>query len=84
MNNREAWEVLDRLLEDEAVGYAAEPGEIDGLWRSLSEEPAASPKRWMDAYLASFAMAGRLRLVTFDRGFRAFEPAGLDLLLLES
>lgn len=83
LTNRQAWAVLDQLLEDEAIGFAAEPSEIDGLWRSLSDENVASPKRWMDAYLAAFAMAGRLRLVTFDRGFRSLEPAGLDLLLLE-
>jgi len=35
----------------------------------------------MDAYLAAFAMAGRLSLVAFDRDFRKFEPAGLDLRL---
>ena len=36
----------------------------------------------MDAYLAAFAIAGGLRLATLDRGFKQFEPHGLDLLLL--
>jgi toxin-antitoxin system PIN domain toxin len=84
LTNRQAWGVLDQLLEDEAVGFAAEPPDMDGVWRSLSDENAASPKKWMDAYLAAFAMAGGLRLVTFDSGFRSFEPGGLDLLLLGS
>ena len=84
LTNRQAWAVLDRLLEDEAVDFTAEPSETDGIWRSLSDENVASPKKWMDAYRAALAMAGRLRLVTFDRGFRSFEPAGLDLLLIES
>ena len=30
----------------------------------------ASPKAWADAYLAAFADAAQLTLVTFDRGFR--------------
>lgn len=32
--------------------------------------------------LAAFAMTAGLRLVTLDKDFRSFEPAGLDLLLL--
>lgn len=84
LTNRQAWAVLDRLAEDEAIGFAAEPAEIDGLWRSLTERDAASPKVWMDAYLAAFAISGRMRLVTCDRDFRSFQPAGLELLLLPS
>ena len=42
----------------------------------------ASPKVWMDAYLAAFAIAGRLRLVTLDRDFKSYVSHGLDLSLL--
>ena len=31
-----------------------------------------SPKLWQDAYLAAFAVAAGLSLVTFDQGFRKF------------
>ena len=40
----------------------------------------ASPKLWMDAYLAAFALAGRNQKVTTDAAFRQFQ--GLDLLVL--
>jgi predicted nucleic acid-binding protein len=40
----------------------------------------ASPKLWMDAYLAAFALAGRYSMVTTDAAFRQFR--GLDLLVL--
>lgn len=43
-----------------------------------------SPKIWMDAYLAAFAIAGGLRMVTLDGDFKAFVPQGLDLVLLRS
>jgi predicted nucleic acid-binding protein len=36
----------------------------------------------MDAYLAAFATAGGLRMVTLDRDFKTFVPHGLDLNLL--
>jgi predicted nucleic acid-binding protein len=36
----------------------------------------------MDAYLAAFAIRGKLRLVTLDRDFRSWVPKGLELELL--
>jgi hypothetical protein len=41
-----------------------------------------APKLWMDAYLAAFAIAGGMRIVTLDKDFRNFESQGLNLLLL--
>ena len=40
----------------------------------------ASPKLWMDAYLAAFTVAGGYQLVTTDKGFKQFK--GLDILVL--
>lgn len=36
----------------------------------------------MDAYLAAFAIAAGMRLVTFDSDFGQFESMGFDLILL--
>ena len=44
--------------------------------------PPASPKVWMDAYLAAFAIRAGLPFATLDADFRRFEAAGLDLHLL--
>ncbi len=84
LTNSEAWAVLDRLLEDEATGFAEEPDGLDAVWRRLSERNTPSPKVWMDAYLAAFAIVGGMRLVTLDKDFRKYESDGLDLLLLLS
>jgi predicted nucleic acid-binding protein len=35
---------------------------------------------WQDAYLAAFARAAKLHLVTFDGGFRQYEGLRLTLL----
>lgn len=59
-----------------------EPAGQDARWSELSGSTKASPKVWMDAYLASFAMGHFMRLVTFDRGFTAYRKQGLDLILL--
>ncbi len=82
LTNREAWGALDQLMADEATGFEAEPHGLDLVWRQLADRDAASPKLWMDAYLAAFAITGGLRMVTLDKDFRNFESHGLDLLLL--
>jgi toxin-antitoxin system PIN domain toxin len=82
LTNREAWAVLDELMADDATGFEAEPDGLDMVWRRLTDGHASSPKLWMDAYLAAFAITGGLRMVTLDKDFRNFESHGLDLLLL--
>lgn len=52
------------------------------LLKPLALRDTASPKLWMDAWLAAFAICAGLQLVTFDRGFAQF--AGLELLLLDA
>lgn len=77
----EAWQVYDTTLSDSRVTFL--PYEPDGLetpWRRFTARRTASPKLWMDAYLAAFAVAGGLRLVTTDAAFRRF--SGLDVLVL--
>lgn len=61
-----------------------EPSSLEASWSVLAGHDKPSPKLWMDAFLAAFAMGHRLRLVTFDRGFEQYRGKGLDLLLLNS
>lgn len=82
LTNQQAWAALDRLMEDDATSFEPEPPGMDAIWRQLSETATASPKVWMDAYLAAFAICANLRLVTFDKDFRRFEEYSLNLLLL--
>lgn len=82
LGNAEAWDIFDRLSLDDAVVNEGEPPGLDPIWRELSGLPSASPKRWMDAYLAAFAIAAGMRLVTLDKDFQGFTASGLDLLLL--
>jgi toxin-antitoxin system PIN domain toxin len=81
LTNKEAWDVYEALaMDDRIVVRANEPAGVEPRWKNLAAQGTASPKLWMDAYLAAFAISGGSRMVTTDTGFRAF--AGLDLLLL--
>lgn len=80
LTNAEAWLLYERLRADKRIGFADEPRGLAGEWKKFSARPASSPKLWMDAYLAAFAVAGKIRLVTTDTGFRQFK--GLDHLIL--
>ncbi len=60
----------------------AEPEGTRELWLELAAIPSASPKVWMDAYLAAFAIRAGLPFATLDADFRRFEASGLHLHLL--
>jgi toxin-antitoxin system PIN domain toxin len=82
LSNAEAWNVFDRLNLDDAVVFMDEPPGLDTVWRKHSGLQTASPKRWMDAYLAAFAITAGMRLVTLDKDFQGYTAGSLDLLLL--
>jgi toxin-antitoxin system PIN domain toxin len=60
----------------------SEPSGTRELWLELASIASASPKVWMDAYLAAFAIRAGLPFATLDADFRRFETAGLELRLL--
>ena len=80
LTNREAWSVYEAFLADDRITFQAEPMGVESSWKELAVRSTASPKLWMDAYLAAFALAGRYSMVTTDAAFRQFR--GLDLLVL--
>jgi len=84
LTNADIVRILDRLQGLENTAIANEPVPTRSLWLKLAGTSAASPKLWMDAYLAAFAIAANLRFVTFDADFRQFQPHGLNLHLLHA
>lgn len=84
MTNRSALSELEMLLSRPEIAELDEPPGTSTLWRQLAYRDTASPKVWMDAYLAAFAITGGLRFVTLDRDFKGYEPHGLQLSLLGS
>lgn len=71
MTQPQAWASYDRWLQDPRVSFVDEPPEIETRFRALTRLRQPATKDWADSYLAAFATAGGLTLVTFDRGLRA-------------
>lgn len=80
LSNMAAWSIYEGFRADRRVDWVEEPRGLEPQWKKLAGGAKSSPKLWMDAYLAAFAMAGGHRLVTTDKAFRQFK--GLDLVLL--
>jgi predicted nucleic acid-binding protein len=61
------------LRADERIAWVEEPSGLEASWKKLAAGSKASPKLWMDAYLAAFALAGGHQLVTTDKAFKQFK-----------
>ncbi len=82
LNNHDVIGFLEDFHKLPHVIFADEAATSRNLWITLSDRQTASPKVWMDAYLAAFAISANLRFVTFDRDFLQFQSHGLNLQLL--
>lgn len=82
ITNEDAIRLLDEWQSGPNVTFVEEPAGTRELWLRLADRNTASPKLWMDAYLAAFAISGEFRFVTNDKAFRQFESRGLSLQLL--
>lgn len=69
LTRREAWRVLDDLRAQANVVWLGEPEGLERVWRAISASDDQSHKLWTDDYLAAFAQAANLTLVTLDRSF---------------
>lgn len=83
ITNRDALSALAAFAALPQVDLIEEPPELEALWWRLAGLEEAAPKRWMDAYLAAFAIRGSLRMISLDRDFEQFLGAQLDLVLLQ-
>jgi toxin-antitoxin system PIN domain toxin len=79
-SQEEAWQAYDRWLEDDRISLLDEPAELEPVFRSLANSRHPAVMNWTDSYLAAFAVASRLTLVTFDRGLQGKIR---DLVILE-
>ena len=81
LTNDQAWQVVEAFLADDRVVLEIGDGAtVDRHWQHYACRATASPKLWMDAYLAAVAVARGFTLVTTDAAFAQFD--GLDLVVL--
>jgi toxin-antitoxin system PIN domain toxin len=80
LTNAQAWQVYNDLTSKPKFGFASESADLEVLWRELSNLNTASPKSWMDSYLAAFAITHNATLVTFDNDFTQYPQLKFILL----
>jgi uncharacterized protein len=78
--NDQAWERYGEFLADDRISFAHEPPGLEESWKALALRKTASPKLWMDAYLAAFAIRSGYQLISADKAFSQFK--GLDFHLI--
>ncbi len=83
LTNLDALAALQAFQSLDQVELIEEPIGVERLWWQLAGLGKSAPKRWMDAYLAAFAITSTTRLISLDQDFRQFLSAGLDLVLME-
>jgi predicted nucleic acid-binding protein len=79
MTQPQAWAAYDRWHQDPQVEFVDEPAELETRFRALTRLRQPATTDWADSYLAAFATAGQLTLVTFDRGLRLKTRAAILL-----
>jgi toxin-antitoxin system PIN domain toxin len=67
LTQRQCWAIYDHWINGGKAILAEEPVSLNTALRQRTSLDSPSPKTWMDAYLAAFAEAANLTLVTFDR-----------------
>lgn len=80
LTHAQAWNAYDKFLNDERIEFLDEPPDLEIAWRSYTRGRKYSPKIWNDAYLAAFARKVRLKIVTFDKGFKTYDKLSVQLL----
>lgn len=76
----DAWQKYDLLLSDARVAFTQEPVDLEKHWRAFTQSRSFSPQVWNDAYLAGFALAANLNVVTFDKAFTQYSNVSCTIL----
>jgi uncharacterized protein len=67
LTQRQCWALYREWITEGKARLESEPAGVGEAFEQLTTGDNLSPKTWTDAYLAAFAEAGKLTLVTFDR-----------------
>lgn len=80
LSNDRALLLVQQLLDSPSIRLLPEPVGVQEHFLQFGKSKRKSPQLWTDAYLAAFALAGKLRFATYDKGFKKFEKLDLELL----
>lgn len=62
----QAWGAFDAFLNNSRISQIEEPPDLEHHWRASTVHKQEGSNWWTDSYLAAFAAAASLTLVTFD------------------
>ena len=71
LTQKQCWAIYARWIEGGRAFLHADPAGIDVAFKQLTSAEVVSPKMWADAYIAAFAQAAGLTLVTLDKALAA-------------
>ena len=71
LTQRQCWELYTEWIAGGRAEFWSEPFGIDLVFQRTTMSDQRTPKVWADLYLAAFAQAANLTLVTFDRALAA-------------
>jgi uncharacterized protein len=71
LSQRQAWAAYDSWIVDSECLFEDEPFGLEVEFRALSDRSRPHPREWADSYLAAFAAAKSMELVTFDKALAA-------------
>src|SRR5260370_31096918 len=77
LSNKTAWSSYAGFRADKRIAWVDEPPGLETHWKKLGRGKIPSPKLWMDAYLAAFALAGGYQIVNTVRSFEQCKLLGL-------
>jgi len=72
LTGAQAWGYLTQLFEDDRFVFENEPADFESSWQTICEWTPKGASADTDSYLAAFAIAGSLSVVTFDSGMNRF------------
>ena len=84
ITNDEAWEKWEVLNALPQIVWLEEPKGLEAYWQKHARRTSASPKVWMDAYLAAFARGHGIALATLDQDFTKFSGLSVKYLLVSA
>jgi toxin-antitoxin system PIN domain toxin len=67
LTQRQCWSIYEQWLAGGRAAIQSEPETIEPVFRAGTSVDEPATKTWTDGYLAAFAEAAVLRLVTFDK-----------------
>jgi len=72
LTGAEAWGYLNTLFKDDRFVFGSEPVSFESSWQTICEWTPKGSSAETGSYLAAFAIAGNLTMVTFDGGMTRF------------